>query len=309
MRVILIGNGYFGSLYRERITSHKDYELVGVVDSDFAKLNTIKGMTIAESYPGIASSVEHDAVVICTPPQHHAALSIDAMDRGKSVLCMKPGAMSLTEHHRISEARTRNGVAWLIDYTQLAAPEMGFLDDMTFALGEAESVSISRHVVTAPKPEGVILDLFPHDVATIETLFECYDTSITCVVDGERATATISQSGSQIAFLTASYNATFPQKYLLLRVKPLGLIANPRIELAWEQNQKFVEMRTQGNSVEIHFRHEPDMITNTLTKFLKYEDKDYANDQLSRVVMMTLHAMQHSASIGGAPVIVKELVT
>ena len=309
MKVILIGNGYFGSLYRERITSHKDYELVGVVDVDFAKLNAIKGMTIAESYAGIASSVEHDAVVICTTPQHHAALSIDAMNRGKHVLCMKPGAMSLTEYARIQEAHADNNVGWMIDYTQLNAPELDFIDAMVLSLGNSvNSVSLSRHVVTPPKPEGVILDLFPHDVATVASLFSCGQRRVVCTIEGVKATATIfdEDNDQQIAFLTASYNATYPQKYALVRIKPRDIVANPRVELAWEQNEKFVEVRSQGRSVEIRFRHEPDMITKTLDEFVWSCTFATNNGRFSKRVMRMLHAMQASAVANGLPISYRE---
>jgi predicted dehydrogenase len=309
VKTILIGNGYFGSLYRERIMRHEDYELVGVVDSDFAKLNTISGMTIAESYDGIASSVEHDAVVICTTPQHHAELSIKAMNRGKHVLCMKPGAMSLTEHARINEASADNNVGWLIDYTQLRAPELDFIDAMVLSLGNSvESVSLSRHVVTPPKPEGVILDLFPHDVATMASLFSYGQKRVTCTIEGVKATATIydDNTDKQIAFLTASYNATYPQKYALVRINPRDIIANPRIELAWEQNEKYVEIRSQGRSVEVRFRHEPDMITKTLDEFVWSRTFRTSNNRFSKRVMRMLHAMQSSAVADGLPISYRE---
>jgi predicted dehydrogenase len=305
VKTILIGNGYFGSLYRERIMLHEDYELVGVVDSDFAKLNTISGMTIAESYDGIASSVEHDAVVICTTPQHHAELSIKAMNRGKHVLCMKPGAMSLTEYARINEAHVDNNVGWLIDYTQLHAPELNFIDAMVLSLGNSvESVSLSRHVVTPPKPEGVILDLFPHDVATMASLFSYGQKRVTCTIEGVKATATIydDNTDKQIAFLTASYNATYPQKYGLVRINQRDIIANPRIELAWEQNEKYVELRSQGRSVEVRFRHEPDMITKTLDEFVWSRTFLTSNNRFSKRVMRMLHAMQSSAVADGLPI-------
>jgi predicted dehydrogenase len=309
VKVILVGNGYFGSLYRERIMRHKDYALVGVVDPDYDKLRDLRNMTVADSYDTIAQSIDHDAVVICTTPQHHAKLSIEAMNRGKDVLCMKPGAMSLTEHNNIYEASVDNDVAWMIDYTQLAAPEMDFLDSMVLSLGSVENMSLSRHVVTEPKAEGVILDLLPHDVATVNSFFYCDDMSITCTIEGVKATATIrdNKTDKQIAFLSASYNAIYPQKYALLRVQPLAsLIANPRIELAWEQNQKFVEVRTQGRSVEVHFRHEPDMITQTLGSFVTYCTHGIRNPSTSLKIMRMLHAMQHSASMSGTPVNYRE---
>ncbi len=304
VRIILIGNGYFGSLYQERIMRHKEYELVGVVDSDYEKLKALSGLTIAESYDAIANNVEHDAVVICTTPQHHAELSINAMNRGKHVLCMKPGMMSLTDYERIYEAHKTSGVGWMIDYTQLAAPEMDFLDQMTLSLGDASSISLSRHVVTPPKAEGILLDLFPHDLATTNIFFFKRDVSVNCKIDGVRATATIcdSETGKQYAFLSASYNATIPQKYTLLRLAPFNIITNPRIELAWEQNQKFVEVRSQGRSVEIHFRHNPDMITMTLNSFRSCCEYNESNTHVSKPVMRMIHAMQHSASMNGASV-------
>jgi hypothetical protein len=303
VKVILVGNGYFGSLYRERIMRHKDYELVGIVDTDYERLITVSGMTVGESYPTIADNVDHDAVVICTTPQHHATLSVEAMNRGKDVLCMKPGAMSLTEHDHIFKARNENKVAWMIDYTQLAAPELYFIDSMILALGTAHNISLSRHVVTPPKPEGVILDLLPHDVATMFTIFHEEDINISCNVDGTKVISRIcDNNGDQIAFLSASYNATYPQKYALLRILPDDEIANPRIELAWEQNQKFVEVRSQGRSVEVRFRHEPDMITRSLDSFVIHCEYKIDNYGLSHDVMRVLHAMQHSADADGAPI-------
>ena len=309
VKTILIGNGYFGSLYRERIMRHKDYELVGVVDSDYDKLRNLRGMTVADSYDTIAQSIEHDAVVICTTPQHHAKLSINAMNRGKHVLCMKPGAMSLTEYARIQEAHADNNAGWMIDYTQLHAPELDFIDAMVLSLGDSvDSVSLSRHVVTPPKPEGVVLDLFPHDVATVALLFPRGHRRVICTVEGVKATATIfdDDNDQQIAFLTASYNATYPQKYALVRINPRDIVANPRIELAWEQNEKYVEVRSQGRSVEIRFRHEPDMITKTLDEFVWSCTFGNSNDRFSKRVMRMLHAMQASAVADGLPISYRE---
>lgn len=313
MRVILIGNGYFGSLYRERIMRHDKYELVGVVDTDYSKLKTLSGMTIGESYKTLAKNVKHDAVVICTTPEHHTKLSLKAMKRGKHVLCMKPGMMSLTDYLKLYKASVENNVAWLIDYTQRHAPEEGFIQSMVLSLGELDSISFSRHVVTPPKPEGIILDLFPHDLATYFSSLWCYkDTTISCNVDGTKATATICDAGTnkQVAFFSASYNSTYPLKAALFRIGPLHKhIANPRIDLAWEQNQKFVEIRSQGRSIEVHFRHDPDMITRTLNDFVVRCEYSTSNHFVSAPIMRSLHAMQHSASMGGAPVKFKDVPT
>lgn len=311
MKVILVGNGYFGSLYRERIMRHDKYELVGVVDTDYSKLKTLSGMTIGESYKTLANNVKHDAVIICTTPEHHTKLSLKAMKRGKHVLCMKPGMMSLTDHLKLYEASVENNVAWIIDYTQRNAPEHGFIEGTILSLGNLDSISFSRHVVTPPKPEGIILDLLPHDVAAFNhSLWNYRDTTISCVVDGVKATATIcdAETNKQVAFFSASYNSTYPLKAALFRVAPYrSKIANPRIELAWEQNQKFVEIRSQGRSIEINFRHEPDMITRTLNDFVSRCKYSNSNHFVSGPIMRVLHAMQHSANMNGAPINYEDL--
>lgn len=305
VKVILVGHGYFGSLYRERIVRHEKFDLVGIVDTDYDKLRDLRGMTLGDSYELIAQSVDHDAVVICTTPQHHADLSINAMKRGKHVLCMKPGAMSLTEYDQIRRAALDNEIAWMVDYTQLRAPELDFIDSMVWSLGDGiDGMSLSRHVVTGPKTEGVVMDLFPHDVATIITLLGRSRKRVVCNVEGVKATATIfdEDADRQIAFLSASYNASFAQKYTLVRIMPRACVANPRIELAWEQNQKFVEVRSQGRSMEVNFRHEPDMITETLNEFAKSCRYAVSDDRMIGRVMLALHALQSSADANGLPI-------
>ena len=91
-----------------------------------------------------------------------------------------------------------------------------------------------------------------------------------------------------------------------MRIKPRDIVANPRIELAWEQNEKFVEVRSQGRSVEIRFRHEPDMITKTLDEFVWSCTFTNSNDRFSKRVMRMLHAMQASAVADGLPISYRE---
>jgi len=51
-----------------------------------------------------------DIVDICTPPQTHAALSIQAAESGRHILVEKPLALSLMEFEQVAEACARNSV-------------------------------------------------------------------------------------------------------------------------------------------------------------------------------------------------------
>ena len=191
VKVILVGHGYFGSLYRERINKHDNLKLVGVVDKDLSRLVKFRGTNLGESYEMCADSIDHDAVIVCTPPQHHASISISALERGKNVLCMKPGAMSEAEAEAVTKAVNVGNGRFFVDYTMLHAPELDFVTGLIGMVGSIGGFSSARHVVTGPKPEGIVRDLLCHDVALLEHLgLTSGDLKVTCAMtSGVSATA------------------------------------------------------------------------------------------------------------------------
>lgn len=62
------------------------------------------------------------AVVICTPTDSHAALSIEAMQLGKSVLVEKPAALSVADFDRMTAAAEANQVSLLVGQTSRFQP-------------------------------------------------------------------------------------------------------------------------------------------------------------------------------------------
>jgi predicted dehydrogenase len=63
-----------------------------------------------EDFGEMLSRAELDVVDICTPPQTHAALGIQAAESGRHVLVEKPAALSLEEFDRLAEACQVHGV-------------------------------------------------------------------------------------------------------------------------------------------------------------------------------------------------------
>jgi predicted dehydrogenase len=288
VKVILVGNGYFGSIYRERIKSNSFYELVGVVDADYDRLTTVEGMTIAENYHAIASNVEHDAVVICSPPNTHMNIAISAMDNGKHVLCAKPGSLSLSDAYYMHGVAKAKNVALVVDYTMLWAMENTFIGSQFAALGVPLSMSSVRNVVTGPKPEGIVWDLLCHDVAMyLHQMGSVLPTTVRCTTSTSLAVAHMYRDDDQLAYLSASYNASHAKKEVLLRCKPHDYFANPRFVINWDQNQRSVKIESQGKHVEAVFRHQPDPISACLDRFHTAANIE---DQSNERIFLQYHA-------------------
>ena len=310
MRVILVGHGYFGSLYRQRIQDNTNYKLVGVCDPDYKRLASLTGTTVAEKYESLADNVEHDAVIVCTPPHLHADVSIEALMRKKNVLCMKPGVMSEKDLTMINALAHKDNLVFLIDYTMMWAQENAYLDRQFYWIGRPEKISSNRLVVGAPKPEGPVWDLLPHDVATYHT--HCCApygidliTSVSCNSDGISATARLISDEKDVAYFIASYNATHPMKTTRFDVYPdKQVVTNPRFMITWDQNKRSIMTESQGGTLGVYFSGHPDPITLALNKFIREvgDVEWYAPSYIERQDWVTriLTAFHHSSENDGA---------
>lgn len=62
------------------------------------------------------------AVVICTPTDSHASLTIEALQRGKAVLVEKPAALSVVDFDRMTAAAEAGGVPLMVGQTSRFQP-------------------------------------------------------------------------------------------------------------------------------------------------------------------------------------------
>lgn len=62
-----------------------------------------------EGWEPVVARGDLDAVIVCTPPDLHAEISIAALESGKHVLCEKPLARTAIEARRMIEAARRSG--------------------------------------------------------------------------------------------------------------------------------------------------------------------------------------------------------
>ncbi|MBX3023441.1 Gfo/Idh/MocA family oxidoreductase [bacterium] len=119
VRIGLIGGGMIGSTHAAVLQTIAQampdrLELVAVADPDAAtrdRFQTLYGW--AEVYPDHAALLRGaavDAVFVCTPTVHHAAIVRDVAAAGRHLFCEKPLAMSLPEARAMHAAVQRAGV-------------------------------------------------------------------------------------------------------------------------------------------------------------------------------------------------------
>jgi myo-inositol 2-dehydrogenase/D-chiro-inositol 1-dehydrogenase len=114
IRVGLIGAGIMGADHAKIMaTQVPGARLQSICDADGSRAKTIADetgahRTDADPFAVIAAS-DIDAVVIASPDQTHASLTIAAIESGKPVLCEKPMAPSPADCLKVIEAEVKRG--------------------------------------------------------------------------------------------------------------------------------------------------------------------------------------------------------
>jgi predicted dehydrogenase len=109
IRFGLIGAGAIAQTYVQAFREWPDGRLVAVADIRTDAARHLAGAMKCTACSSVSEllDTEIDAVVICTPPNTHEELVIEAVLRGKHVLCEKPFALDSAAARRMIEAADR----------------------------------------------------------------------------------------------------------------------------------------------------------------------------------------------------------
>jgi predicted dehydrogenase len=197
LRLGLIGAGLIGSAHATVLRQIADVahpgrlRLVAVADPlERQRQEVLARCGFEEAHADAASLLRHsevDAVFICTPTRYHAEVLHAALDRGLSVFCEKPLAMSwaegkaMVERAEQSGARTQIGLVLRFSavYAEMRAlaqrAEMGrpmavvFRDDQCFPIrGLHDSAWRKDRTLTAG---GTMIEHGVHDVDLLTCMF------------------------------------------------------------------------------------------------------------------------------------------
>jgi predicted dehydrogenase len=123
--VAVVGCGYVTNGHLEAWRKVHEARVVAVSDiNEKLAKRTAELWKIPHSYSSLSELIEHteiDVVDICTPPQVHAALAVEAMKAGASVLIEKPMTMTVRDAEKIVDCQKATGAKagvihnWLFD--------------------------------------------------------------------------------------------------------------------------------------------------------------------------------------------------
>lgn len=119
----IIGTGSWASTHVRACKANPHVEIVGLADiregaaESFARAHGLDVPTFTD-YRKLLAMDGLDAVIIATPNNVHAPISIAAAEAGKHILCQKPMATTLADAEAMVAAVEKAGVRGMVAYTK-----------------------------------------------------------------------------------------------------------------------------------------------------------------------------------------------
>jgi predicted dehydrogenase len=183
VRIGIVGCGVIAQLrHIPDILRIKGAQIAAICERDSALLTRVgERLRTAKRYDDFSrmlSQEKLDIVDICTPPQTHYALSIEAAESGCHVLVEKPAALTVEEFDRIAETCTRNGVKLCQMQNKMFEPVMiaAVAQVKSGSVGDVISVNIQMLAKRAAEkardpehwcqglPAGIFTEILPHPI-------------------------------------------------------------------------------------------------------------------------------------------------
>ncbi len=121
LRLGLIGAGWIAQTHVRSISESSAAVVCAVADVEPARARALAGRLGAQAYSSWTQMLDQssgrlDAVLVCTPPQHHREPTVAALERGIPVYLEKPIARTQEDADAIVAAAERTGVRCAIGY-------------------------------------------------------------------------------------------------------------------------------------------------------------------------------------------------
>lgn len=179
----VVGCGYWGSKHVRVLSSLPTVGRVAVIEQDESLRQKMQSAFPAvQAFAGLDEALPFvDAVVVATPPETHAALSIKALRAGKHVLVEKPLAPSLAEaQDMVATARETDRIL-MAGHTFQYNPAVRELRRRLDAgeLGRIYYIHSARlNLGLYRRDVNVVWDLAPHDITIMNYLLQAAPTSV-----------------------------------------------------------------------------------------------------------------------------------
>lgn len=126
IRCAVVGHGMIGGTHAGILAALPEAELVAVVEPDLDRLRSVSdaGIPAFSSCTEMFDSVQVEAVWVCTPPEHHRDIVVDALQRGVHVYCEKPIAHSLEDAEAMQRAASESTADLVVGHTLRFHPDV-----------------------------------------------------------------------------------------------------------------------------------------------------------------------------------------
>ena len=178
LKIGIIGAGRIGKVHLESISYHVKNATVTAMADPFMNEETEKlirsyGVSkVTKDYKDILNDKDIDAVLVCSSPDTHAAISIEAINAGKHVFCEKPVDHSIEKIQAVADAlKEHPDIKFQVGFNRrfdhnFAAIRKAYDDGK---IGEAHILKITSRDPEPPNPAyikvsgGIFLDMTIHD--------------------------------------------------------------------------------------------------------------------------------------------------
>ena len=169
--VAVIGVGQMGAHHVETLEKLPSARLVAVADPAEAVARAVIGRRPVDWQPDWQRVLERedvDAVCVAAPSEHHAEITLAALDAGKHVLVEKPIATTVPDAVRMDVAGRASGRKLMVGHVERFNPAVSKMAEL-IAEGRLGRVYRATAIRVGPIPArikdtGVAIDLATHDL-------------------------------------------------------------------------------------------------------------------------------------------------
>lgn len=164
LRTAVVGVGYLGTFHAEKYARLKEAQLVGVVDTDPKRAETVAARLNCTPYTDHRRLLgKVDAVSVVTPTTYHFAVARDFLEAGVHVLVEKPLTESIHEAEELVRLADTKGVILQVGHLERFNPAFRAVEPYV-----SNPMFLEAHRLALFNERGlevdVILDLMIHDL-------------------------------------------------------------------------------------------------------------------------------------------------
>lgn len=170
---MVVGYGYWGPNIVRNVVERPEFRLMGLCELEEGRIEDFRrrhpGVWIERDLDTALADPRVEAVAIATPPHTHYPLVRRALEAGKHVLVEKPLARRSEEAAELVAIAEDRDLVLMPGHTFLYSPAVNKVRDLIREdeLGEIYFVTSSRMNLGLYQPDGVVLDLAPHDLSIL----------------------------------------------------------------------------------------------------------------------------------------------